>query len=138
MARRLFAQNPSPFNVFVLQTLMEDADDDEGEELLVRYNLNGIELNEEGFNKLSEEISITPLAGSFTLPWGKERVQLYIGELPLGNALETIVVRKGAVRQLLPGAKIGNPGPRAYYEVCTNPKLLEIARKKPSETPTKT
>jgi hypothetical protein len=137
VARRIFAQNPSPFNVFLLQTLMEDVGDDEGEELLVRYNLNGIEMNEEGFEKLSGEISLTPLAGNFTMPWGKERVQLYIGELPLGNSLETIVVRKGSVRELLPDAKIGNPGPRSYYEVCTNPKLLEIARKKLSETPAK-
>ncbi len=133
VARRIFAQNPSPFNVFLLQTLMEDVADDEGEELLVRYNLNGIEMNEEGFEKLSGEISLTPLAGNFTMPWGKERVQLYIGELPLGNSLETIVVRKAAIRELLPDAKIGNPGPRSYYEVCTNPKLLEIARKKLAE-----
>jgi hypothetical protein len=137
VARRIFVQNPSPFNVFLLQTLMEDVGDDEGEELLVRYNLNGIEMNEEGFEKLSGEISLTPLVGNFTMPWGKDRVQLYIGELPLGNSLETIVVRKGAVRELLPEAKIGNPGPRAYYEVCTHPKLLEIARKKLSESPTK-
>ncbi|MFZ0735545.1 MAG: hypothetical protein WCA98_11950 [Candidatus Acidiferrales bacterium] len=133
MARRLFAQNPSPFNVFLLQTLMEDAAEDEGEELLVRFNMNGIELNEEGFQKLSEEISLTPLGGTFPLPWGKERVQLYFGELPLDNALEPIVIRKGSVRQLLPGAQIGNPGPRSYYEVCTHPKLLEIARKKMAE-----
>jgi len=137
VARRIFVQNPSPFNVFLLQSLMEDAGDDEGDELLVRYNLNGIEMNEDGFEKLSSEISLTPLAGNFTMPWGKERVQLYLGELPLGNSLETIVVRKGAVRELLPDAKIGNPGPRAYYEVCTHPKLLEIARKKLSEAPAK-
>lgn len=137
VARRLFAQNPSPFNVFLLQTLMEDAGDEDADELLVRYNLNGIELNEEGFEKLSGELSLTPLAGTFSMPWGKERVQLYFGELPLGNSMETIVVRKGEVRELLPGAKIGNPGPRAYYEVCTHPKLLEIARKKLAETPPK-
>ena len=133
MARRLFAQNPSPFNVFLAQTLMEDAAEDEGEELLVRYNLNGVELNEDGFQKLSREISLAPMAGSFTLPWGKERVQLYFGELPIAGVLESIVVRKGAVRQLLPGGKIGLPGPRAYYEVCTHPRLLEIARKKIAE-----
>jgi hypothetical protein len=60
-------------------------------------------------------------------------VQLYFGELPLGGTLESIVVRKGAVRQLLPGGKIGLPGPRSYYEVCTHPRLLEIARKKIAE-----
>ncbi|MGH9714690.1 MAG: hypothetical protein ACRD5M_15460 [Candidatus Acidiferrales bacterium] len=130
MAKRLFQENPSPFNVFLLQTLMEDAAEDEGEELLVRYNLNGIELNEEGFQKLATEISLAPMSGNFPLPWGKERVQMYFGEVPLGDSLEPIVIRKGFVRQLLPGAKIGAQGTRAYYEVCTDPKLLELARKK--------
>ena len=137
MARRLFAHNPSPFNVFLVQTLMEDAVEDEGEELLVRYNLNGIELNDEGFQKLSREISLAPMAGTFTLPWGKERVQLFFGELPISSALEPIVVRKGYVRQLLPGGKIGLPGSRPYYEVCTHPRLLEIAHKRITEGPPK-
>ena len=130
MAKRLFRTNPSPFNVYLLQTLMEDAVEDEGEELLVRYNLNGVELNEEGFQKLSREISLAPMGGNFPMPWGKERVQLYFGEVPLGDSLEPIVIRKGFVRQLLPGGKIGAQGNRPYYEVCIDPKLLELARKK--------
>ena len=130
MAKRLFQSNPAPFNVYLLQTLMEDVAADEGEELLVRYNLNGIELNEEGFQKLSAEISLSPMGGNFPLPWGKERVQLYFGEVPLGESLEPIVIRKGFVRQLLPGGKIGTQGTRAYYEVCTDAKLLELARKR--------
>jgi hypothetical protein len=130
IAKRLFHKNPSPFNVYLLQTLMEDAEAGEEEELLVRYNLNGIEINEEGYNKLSAEISLAPMGGNFPMPWGKERVQLYFGEVPLGDSLEPIVIRKGFVRQLLPGAKIGAQGTRAYYEVCTDPKLLDLARKK--------
>jgi class 3 adenylate cyclase len=130
IAKRLFQGNPAPFNVYLLQTLMEDAEADEGEELLVRYNLNGIEINEEGFNKLNAEIALAPMGGNFPMPWGKERVQLYFGEVPLGDSLEPIVIRKGFVRQLLPGAKIGAQGNRPYYEVCTDPKLLDLARKK--------
>ena len=120
IARRLFKQNTAPFNIYLLQTLMDDTDESEGEELLVRYNLNGIELNEEGFEKLSSEIALTPMAGNFTFPWGKERVQLYFGEVPLGESIEPIVVRKGFVRQLLAGGKIGAQGTRPYYEVCTD------------------
>jgi hypothetical protein len=130
MAKRLFETNPSPFNVFLLQSMIEDATEEEGDELLVRYNLNGILLNEDGFQKLSTEISLAPMAGNFPLPWGKERVQLYFGEVPLGESLEPVVVRKGIVRQLLPGGKIGPAGARSYYEVCTDAKLLELARKK--------
>ncbi len=132
MAKRLFKENSSPFNVFLLQSLMDDAAADEGEELLVRYNLNGIELNDEGFQKLSAEISLAPMGGNFPLQWGKERVQLFFGEVPLGESIEPIVIRKGFVRQLLPGGKIGEPGTRPYYEVCTDLKLLSLARKKAS------
>jgi hypothetical protein len=137
ITKRLFTTNASPFNVFVLQTLMEDAGADEGEELLVRYNLNGIELNEEGFQKLNEEISLTAMTGTFALPWGKEKVQLFFGEVPLGESLEPVVIRKGFVRQLLPGRHVGAQGTRAYYEVCTDTKLLELARKKFSALPQK-
>jgi hypothetical protein len=108
---------------------MEDAGDD-GEELMVRYNLNGIELNEEGFQKLTKEISLAPMSGNFPMPWGKERVELFFGEVPLGGSFEPLIIRKGIVRQLLPGGKIGEPGNRPYYEVCTHPKLLELARRK--------
>ncbi len=137
MAKRLFQGNPSPFNVFLLQSLMDDAAADEGEELLVRYNMNGIELNEEGFQKLSSEIALAPMAGNFPLPWGKERVQLYFGEVPLGESLEPVVIRKGSVRQLLPGGKIGAAGNRSYYEVCTDAKLLDLARRKVSAASSK-
>jgi hypothetical protein len=132
ITKRLFKENPSPFNVFLFQTLMEDAGADEGEELLVRYNLNGVELNEEGFQKLNAEISLTPMSGNFNLPWGKERAQLFFGEVPFGESLEPVVIRKGFVRQLLAGGKVGTQGTRAYYEVCADAKLLELVRKKRS------
>src|SRR6202161_2771148 len=130
ITKRLFLNNPSPFNVFLLQPLMEDAAEDEGEELLVRFNLNGIEMNEEAFQKLSSEISMASMAGTFPMPWGKERVQLYVGEVPFGETLEPVVIRKGFVHQLLSGAKMGAQGTRPYYEVCTDAKLLDLARKK--------
>jgi len=41
-----------------------------------------------------------------------------------------VVLRKGFVRQLLPGGKIGAPGARSYYEVCADDKLLDLARRK--------
>ena len=137
MAKRLFKENPSPFNVFLLQTLMEDAVEDEGDELVVRYNSNGIELNEEGFQKVGAEIALAPMGGNFPMPWGKERVQLYFGEVPIGDTFEPIIIRKGFVRQLLPGGKVGAQGNRTYFEVCTHPKLLELARKKAPAIPAK-
>ena len=136
MAKRLFqAQLRRRSICFQLQALMDEAAGDEGEIPLIRYNLNGIELNEEGFQKLAREIALSPMSGNFPMPWGKERVQLYFGEIPLGGSLEPIIIRKGFMRQLLPGAKIGAPGAKAYYEVCTDARLLELARKRFPNTP---
>ena len=130
VAKRLFQGKSGPFRLYRLQTMMEGEDAEEGEDLTIRYNLNGIELNEEGFQKLSAEISLAPLVGNFPMPWGKERVQLFFGEVPLGESFEPIIIRKGLVRQLLPDGKVGPESTRPYYEVCVDEKLVDVARKK--------
>jgi hypothetical protein len=125
-ARRMLTKNPSPFRLFLFQTMMEGVAEDEADEFLIRFNLNGVELNEEGFQKLQEEISLTPLEADCVMPWGKERVTFYYGETPVGEGLEPVLIRRGFVRLLLPGGKIGEAGLRPYYEVCANPKALEL------------
>ncbi len=119
-ARRLLGNHGSPFRLFVFQTTMEGATEEELDEFLLRYNLNGIELNEEGFQKLAEEISLRPMEADCRMPWGSERATFYSGLVPIGETLEPLLIRKGHVRQLLPDGKVGAAGTRAYYEVCTN------------------
>ncbi|MBI3405096.1 MAG: hypothetical protein HY046_06520 [Acidobacteria bacterium] len=133
VAKRLLGEHKSPFRLFLFQTMMDAALDEEIEEVLIRYNLNGVQLNEEGFAKLSAEISLSPVEREVTLPWGKEKVQLFVGEVPIGESLEKIVLRKGMVRQLLPGGKIGEPGTYDYYEVCSNPEVLAWFSDKPAK-----
>lgn len=130
VARRLLSAQPSPFNVFLFETVIEGVAEEETEELLIRYNLNGIELNDEGFAKLAEEVSFEPLQMRFPMPWGIEDVTLHVGHVPIGEALERIVVRQGVVRHILPNRSIGEPGTRAYYEVCVNPKVLQAVEEK--------
>ena len=125
-AKRMLSQNSSPFRLFLFQTMMEGVAEDEADEFLIRFNLNGVELNEEGFQKLQEEISLTPLEADCMMPWGKERVTFFFGETPVGEGLEPVLIRRGFVRQLLPGGKIGEAGTRLYYEVCTSPKVFEL------------
>jgi len=105
---------------------MEDVAEDEADEFLIRFNLNGVELNEEGFQKLQEEIALTSIEADCVLPWGKERVAFYVGETPVGDGIEPVLIRRGYVRQLLPGGKIGSVGSRPYYEVCTSPQVFEL------------
>lgn len=125
-AKRLLSQNPSLFRLFLFQTMMEGSSEDEADEFLIRFNLNGVELNEEGFQKLKEEIALTSIEADCVMPWGKERVTFYAGETPVGEGIEPVLIRRGFVRQLMPDGSIGSSGARAYYEVCTSPKVFEL------------
>src|SRR5262249_38083297 len=93
LSKRMLAGQKTPFSVFQFLTAMEGASADELDEFLVRYNMNGIELNEEGFHKLSEEISLEAIQTTQDYPCGKqkEEVTLYFGEVPMGESVETIV-----------------------------------------------
>src|SRR5579871_5227818 len=105
---------------------MEGASAEELDEFLVRYNMNGIELNEEGFQKLSEEISLETIQAKLEMPWGKEDVTLFYGEVPMGESVEMLVLRKGRARELMPDGNIGKPSDHFYYEVCTSAALYEL------------
>ena len=126
LAKRKLSGRKTNFSVFQFLTAMEGASAEELDEFLVRFNLNGIELNEEGFQKLAEEISLETLSTPLEMPWGKEEVTLYYGEVPMGESVELIVVRKGLARQLLPDGKIGRLSDHNYYEICTSPALYEL------------
>jgi hypothetical protein len=126
LAKRMLAGQKSHFSVFQFLNTMEGASAEELDEFLVRYNHNGIELNDEGFQKLSEEISLDSIETKLEMPWGKQNVTLYYGEVPLGESVELLVLRQGFARQLLPDGKIGGATTHPYYEVCTSPALYDL------------
>lgn len=126
IAKRLLTGQNTHFALFQFLTAMEGASAEELDEFLVRFNVNGIELNEEGFQKLSEEISLDSIETKQDMPWGKENVTLYYGEVPMGESVELLVLRKGLARQLLPDGKIGMASSHPYYEVCTSPALYDL------------
>lgn len=126
LAKRMMAGQKSHFSVFQFLTAMQGASAEELDEFLVRFNMNGIELNEEGFQKLSEEISLDSVETKLDMPWGKENVTLHYGEVPMGESVELLVLRKAVARELLPDGKIGAASTHPYYEVCTNPALYNL------------
>jgi hypothetical protein len=126
LAKRMLAKQKSHFSLFQFLNTMEGASAEELDEFLVRYNHNGIELNEEGFQKLSEEISLDSIETKLDMPWGKENVTLHYGEVPLGESVDLLVLRKGLARQLLPDGKIGAASSHPYYEVCTSAALYDL------------
>jgi hypothetical protein len=116
----------SHFGLFQFLQTMAGASAEELDEFLVRYNRNGIELNEEGFLKLYDEISLECIETKLDLPWGRETVTLYYGEVPMGESVELLVLRKGLARELSSDGKIGVPSTHIYYEVCTAPALYNL------------
>ena len=126
LAKRLLAGQKTVFSVFQFLTAMEGASAEELDEFLVRFNMNGIELNDEGFAKLSEEISLETIRTKLEYPWGRQDVELFYGEVPIGESVELLVLRKGVARQLLPDGKVGPGTDHLYYEVCTSPKLYDL------------
>jgi len=127
LAKRMLANQKTHFSVFHFLTTLEGASAEELDEFLVRYNMNGIELNEEGFQKLSEEISLEKLVTKQEMPWAKQEVTLYYGEVPMGESVELLVLREGMARELLPDGKIGKLSEHRYYEVCTSPAIYDLA-----------
>jgi hypothetical protein len=125
-ARRLLGDKASLFRLFVFQPAMQGAEEDEADEFLIRFNLNGVELNDEGFAKLSEEIALHSVEAECEMPWGRELTTFFYGEAPIGDGLESILLRRGFVRQMNPDGTIGPAGHRAYYEVCAHPKAFEL------------
>jgi class 3 adenylate cyclase len=126
IAKRLLAGQKTQFSLFQFLTAMEGASAEELDEFLVRFNRNGIELNEEGFQKLSEEISLSSIETKQDMPWGRENVTLYYGEVPMGESVELLVLRKGLARELMPDGKIGIASSHPYYEVCTSTALHDL------------
>jgi len=126
VARRLLAKNPSLFRLFLFQTVMDSVAEEEADEYLIRFNLNGVELNEDGFQKLRDEIALSSAEIDGQMPWGRERITFFYGETPVGDGVEPILVRRGFVRQLSPDGRIGAAGTRAFYEVCTSPKVFDL------------
>jgi hypothetical protein len=127
LAKRMLAGQKTRFSVFQFLTALEGASAEELDEFLVRFNMNGIELNDEGFQKLSEEISLEKLVTKLDMPWAKQDVTLYYGEVPMGESVELLVVREGLARELLPDGKIGKTSDHHYYEVCTSPVIYDLA-----------
>lgn len=126
VARRMLEKKNLLFRLFVFQAGVDAAEEDEADEFLIRYNLNGVEVNEDGFAKLTEEIALQPVEVECEMPWGRELTTFFIGEALVGEGTEPILLRRGFVRQMLADGQIGPAGHRAYYEVCTDARVFQM------------
>jgi class 3 adenylate cyclase len=129
--RRLLAKRRSPFNLYVFQTLSDAEMAGTADDLYTRYNVNGIELNAVGFEKLSREIDLKLLPGDFT-DGNDQKSNLYFGKFPTKSGrYQQIIIREAQVPVLDPlTLKTIRITSHKYYEICTHPKLYALARQK--------
>ncbi|HKZ52778.1 MAG TPA: hypothetical protein VJ085_05815 [Candidatus Acidoferrales bacterium] len=125
LARRLVGGDHTQFRVFQFQAypaLGGAAEEDE--EALIRYNLMGVALSQAGFQKLQQEISLSPIRMSADLMGQRESITLHGGTVPLGTSFEKLIIREARVpRILFPGGHLQEWTSRVYYEVCVDPRL---------------
>ena len=129
--RRLFAKKKGPFHLYVFQTQSDAAMAGTVDDLYTRYNVNGIELSPEAFGKLMREIDLKLLSGHIT-DRESPKYSLYTGRYPTKSGrYQRLVVREAQVPVVHPtNFKAVKVSSRKYYEVCTHPKLYELARRK--------
>jgi hypothetical protein len=128
-ARRLLENKKGLFNLHVFQTESDQAVDAISDDLSIRYNVNGIELNSQGFEKLCREIDLQLLqvesADHQLRPYN-----LYTGKFPTKSGrYHRLVIREAFVPVLDPvSMQVARLSSQKFYEVCTHPKLYQLAR----------
>ncbi|MCX5849908.1 MAG: hypothetical protein NTW65_10720 [Deltaproteobacteria bacterium] len=124
MRNRLKNQNPL-FNLFVFKNAAEGESEDSVDDFILRYNVNGIELSEDSFNKLAKEINLKMVL----YPAGKnEIIRLYTGIVPLANGnYQRIAIREAAIYKVKPETmNLTGETSQKYYEVCTHEEIYDF------------
>lgn len=92
----------------------------------LRYNVNGIELNKEGFVKLQSELTLQEV--KLVLPGDDAPTMFFFGKYPdLNGALHRLIIRLGHIRsfdQWHP--QLGIPTSEAFYEVIIDDTLIAL------------
>jgi hypothetical protein len=128
--RSLMALNKSPFNLYVFQTAQEAAMSATTDDLFLRYNVNGIELSTQAFEKLSEEIDLEKR--TVLIPELQDaKIKIHTGKFPtITGKYQNLIVREAHIPEVAADTlKTIGPTHRKYYEVCTTPELYAYLEK---------
>ena len=128
--RRVIDKDNRAFNLYVYQSAKNIEKSLSDDEIILRYNVNGIELNEAGFNKLTKEIDLKTL--NCMIPEiQKEPIIIHTGKFPLvTGTFQRLIIREDWVQEMntvnyMPSGKVN----RKYFEVCTQDALKKYVEK---------
>jgi hypothetical protein len=115
-----------PFNLYVFQIASENITGILTEEIILRHNVNGIELNAEGFKKLSQEIDLISLECHIP-ELQTEKIKVHTGKFPTKTGkYHRLIIREDRIPVISPhDFSIIEETDKTYYEVCTHPLLYE-------------
>jgi hypothetical protein len=133
--RRIIDKNSRAFNLYVYQSAAGKDKDLSNDEIVLRFNVNGIELNQAGFTKLSREIDLKTM--NCLIPEiQRDPIVIHTGKFPLvTGAFQRLIIREDWVQELnttnyQPAEKVD----RKYFEVCTQGALKEYVEKQESRS----
>jgi len=120
----------NPFNLYVFQKESENSAGTKPDNMLLRHNVNGIELNEEGFKKLSREIDLKSFECHIP-ELQPEKIKVHTGKFPtVTGKYHRLVIREDLISEISPNDfSILKKTEKKYYEVCTHPLLYEHIEK---------
>jgi hypothetical protein len=129
----------SPFSVFLFQVVADAETGAVPDDLLLQYNIGGVQLEPRAFQRLRQEISLQEFELSFPDIWGDRAVRLYSGLVPVTNDIfQPIVIREAAVPVIDPrDFSLRSWTEHLYYEVCVNDdvyRAVEQARQRAATT----
>lgn len=129
MLRKKFEAQKGPFNLYVFQTTQTEDLSFTTDDLLDRYNVNGIELNTSGFEKLKEEINLKKIRCHIPDFW-KEPFIIHTGIFPtISGKYQRLVIREAHIPIIsLDNLNVTRMTNQKYFEVCTQRKLYEYAK----------
>jgi len=128
--RKQMSAKKTPFNLYIFQPMGDAEIAKSPDDLFVRYNVNGIELNQEGFKKLAEEIELKAI--ECRIPEiTAEKIKIYSGKFPTSSGkYQKLIIREAVIPEISPDdLKIIRMTSQKYYEVCTHPKVYEYIKK---------
>jgi len=130
VVRKKMMNKRKPFKLYVFQSVSDKELSDTKDDIFLRYNVNGIELNSEGFHKLEKEIDLKPV--NITIGDSKNKVMFYTGKFPnISGEYKRLLIRESLIPQVDQETfKIISFTAKKYYEVCcTSSKLYNYVKK---------
>lgn len=126
---KIIDKKKHPFNLYVFASTAKETTDAKANANILRYNVNGIELNAAGFKKLSKEIDLKSVDCRIT-ELQEQPIKVHTGRFPTKSGkYRRLVIREAHIPEITPhDFKVIRSTPHKYYEVCTHAKVYQYVR----------